>query len=463
MLTKNFPFQLFKQNKSSLKFFSNFNTSNKLSSYKFSTKLEKSFPSERFFEVEDKTGLIFTLEDKPGVLMEALKVFSKHGVNLSYINSRPSKFSMNSHKNVDFFVDFDGKIQDTTVQAALAELKSMTSSVKEFKTEEVPWFPKSITDLNQMGRSLMAANEALASDHPGFKDEVYRKRRQEIVNISNSYYMEDGENIPLVDYTQDETELWGFIWDKLTPLHKKYAADEFLNSFNDFNNKGVYSRNKIPQLKEISQFLKKKTNTIFRPVGGLLTQREFLNGLAFRVFHSTQYIRHKSAPLYTPEPDIIHEILGHAPLFANKDFADFSQEIGMASLAASDEDIAKLGTIYWFTIEFGVCLQRNERKIYGAGILSSPSEIEWAASDKPTFHPFDIFKVANQPYTITDIQTNYFLAPSFEEMKRQFLKYSETIKKPFNITYNVEKLIMEIDRHISTRRESNIPQGDKLF
>ncbi len=56
----------------------------------FSTRLEKSFPAERFFEVEDKTGLIFTLEDKPGVLLEALKVFSKYGVNLTYINSRPS-------------------------------------------------------------------------------------------------------------------------------------------------------------------------------------------------------------------------------------------------------------------------------------------------------------------------------------------------------------------------------------
>ena len=125
-----------------------------------------------------------------------------------------------------------------------------------------------------------------------------------------------------------------------------------------------------------------------------MTQREFLNSLAFKVFHSTQYIRHHSVPLYTPEPDIIHELLGHAPMFAHKDFADFSQEIGLASLGATERELARLAAIYWFTIEFGMCKEQGSLKAYGAGILSSVGELQYCLTDKPKYLPLDPFEIA---------------------------------------------------------------------
>ncbi|RWS27311.1 Protein henna-like protein [Leptotrombidium deliense] len=341
--------------------------------------------------VKKSAHVLFAMKEKVGALAEALKVFKKHNITLLHIESRSSKRFQNDYEFIVELSTKDGNI-DKALDALRDTTHYMTVISRDHRSgsDTVPWFPSRIKDIDKFANHILSYGSELDSDHPGFKDEVYRARRKYFADIAFNYKY--GQTIPRVEYTQQEIETWGTVFSKLTELYPTHACKEHNHIFPLMIENCGYRKDNIPQLEDVSNFLKGTmgirvnmsvnnfckgcTGFTLRPVAGLLSSRDFLAGLAFRVFHSTQYIRHSSKPLYTPEPDVCHELLGHAPLFADPSFAKFSQEIGLASLGAPDEYIEKLATCYWFTIEFGLCKQDGQLKAYGAGLLSSFGELQ---------------------------------------------------------------------------------------
>jgi phenylalanine-4-hydroxylase len=86
-------------------------------------------------------------------------------------------------------------------------------------------------------------------------------------------------------------------------MWKQHACDEFNYIIPLLESNCGYAEDNIPQQQDISNFLKECTGFTLRPVGGLLSSRDFLNGLAFRVFFSTQ-VRRPDITLRT-----IHELV----------------------------------------------------------------------------------------------------------------------------------------------------------
>lgn len=397
----------------------------------------------------ERISVIFTLKNQVGGLVQALTVFQDLGINVLHIESRKS---INEMSSADILVDVECDPQ------RMEELKRMLkrevqdfevvppqmgddfppptplSAATSFDFGEMPWFPRKISELDRAQNVLMYGSE-LDADHPGFKDPVYRKRREQFAAIANNYKY--GHPIPKVQYTETEIRTWGIVFRELHKLYLKHACPEYLENWPQLVKYCGYREDNLPQLEDVSAFLKRKTGFQLRPVAGYLSPRDFLSGLAFRVFHCTQYIRHSSDPFYTPEPDCCHELLGHMPLLANPSFAQFSQELGLASLGASDEDVDKLATLYFFTVEFGLCRQPDgSYRVYGAGLLSSVAELQHALTTPDKIKRFDPDETVNEECIITSYQNAYYYTESFEEAKEKMRAFAESIQRPFGVRYN---------------------------
>ena len=396
--------------------------------------------------------LLTVSNDSPGKLKQILDVFARHSLNLTHIESQPASITDCSKGNC-FIIDFECPY-NSTAKTAFQDLEGQEVQVKESECLEVKWFPRTLSDLDTLDQKTLAAGAELESDHPGFKDPEYRARRHQIAEIALSHNCSD-KHIPRVDYTPQEVQTWGKIFDLLSPLHARYACREYNESIAEMREHCGFRRDNIPQMVDINEYLSAKTGFRMNPIAGLLSARDFLNYLAFRVFASTQYIRHHSAPMYTPEPDIVHELIGHAPLFANKEFADFSQQIGLASLGASDADIKKLATCYWFSVEFGLIQEeRGEKKIYGAGILSSAGEIAHAMEGKPEMRFFNPEVVCDIEYPIVTMQPMYCWSRSFEEAKIMMNKYAAALSKHFITSFIKEKNEIKVYQNIKISKSA---------
>ncbi|CAG8644629.1 12463_t:CDS:10 [Funneliformis caledonium] len=414
------------------------------------------------------TTILFSVNDRLGVLDECLTTIKDLNVSLTRIESRPSR---TPDWDYDFFVDFSAEDTKQLIRIVTAlekitkRVKVVSTSATNATTEQVPWFPRKKSDLDSFAEKVLEMGEELDSDHPGAKDPVYRARRSEITRLAKIY--RHGQPIPEIKYAPEEISTWGTVFRNLTKLFPTHACREHQYVFPLLVQNCGYGEDNIPQLETVSKFLQECTGFTLRPVMGLLSSRDFLNSLAFRVFHSTQYIRHHSKPFYTPEPDVCHELLGHAPLFCDPDFADFSQEIGLSSLGASDSDIEKLSTIYWFTVEFGLCRQENEIRAYGAGLLSSFGELEYALTDKPEKLSFDPSKTSVQKYIVTEYQPIYFVAESFKDAQTKVREFAKTLNRPFSVRYNpytesIEEKIIRYTQNIKSDMTTLIDALERL-
>lgn len=250
----------------------------------------------------------------------------------------------------------------------------------------------------------------LGSEHPGFADAEYRRRRDRLASLASSW--KPGGACPIADYTAEEDEVWRVVCEALESRHREYASGVFLEGKEMLG----LPVDRVPQLDEVSDLLAPLTGFRYQPAAGLVPLREFYGALADKAFWGTQYIRHHSVPLYTPEPDVLHEVVGHGNTLAHPRYAALYESAGRAARRVeSEEALEFVSKVFWFTLEFGVHHERGDLRAYGAGILSSPGEIEEFRGME--IRPLDLVDMGTHDYDITKYQDVLYAGESFAQIE----------------------------------------------
>jgi phenylalanine-4-hydroxylase len=230
-------------------------------------------------------------------------------------------------------------------------------------------------------------------------------------------------------YTPADHDTYRRLYERQAALVPGRACDEFLGALPSL---GVNDR--IPRFEEINERLYRATRWEIVAVPGLIPEVPFFTLLANRRFPVTDWIRTAQEFDYIVEPDVFHDLFGHVPLLFDPIFADHMQEYGKGGLKAHRLDACELlSRLYWYTIEFGLILQPDGLRAYGAGILSSPGELRYAVeSPVPQRLPLDIERVMRTRYKIDSYQQTYFVIESirdlFEKTAPDFTPLYERVK-----------------------------------
>ncbi|MBV9549154.1 MAG: phenylalanine 4-monooxygenase [Alphaproteobacteria bacterium] len=218
-------------------------------------------------------------------------------------------------------------------------------------------------------------------------------------------------------YSQEEHATW----DRLVARQKEVLKDRAASAFHRGLESLRLSHAGIPNFERLSERLSALTGWRVVAVPGLVPDEIFFRHMAQRCFVAGRFIRRPDQLDYLQEPDVFHDVFGHVPLLSDPEFADYMQAYGMGGLKALGLGALKyLARLYWYTVEFGLIREDGALKIYGAGLLSSFGESQFALRDpSPNRIAFCLERVMRTNYRIDDYQKSYFVIESFEDLRRR--------------------------------------------
>ncbi len=227
---------------------------------------------------------------------------------------------------------------------------------------------------------------------------------------------------PFYTFSQSQSEVWRKLYAKQLPRVQRYASQIWLDGLN----KLALPSDHIPDFAQLNERCKMLVDWEL-----ISTDVQFSDGqdwfehLAQREFLITEYIRDEKDLDYTPLPDIWHDAFGHLPLMANRRYADYVQKFAKYALMFSKEDRKSLGSLWWYTIEFGFMMEDGEMKAFGAGLMSSAGEMDHALSDAVEKVPYSLEAFESLDPSPRAMHNKLFILESFDQLEQSVVDWVE--------------------------------------
>ena len=191
----------------------------------------------------------------------------------------------------------------------------------------------------------------------------------EAQDLSKEYTAETQE----ISFSDDQQAIWA---DLFAGIHQPFFLEHICQEFIDGLNLLELNPYRIPTVKHLNERITTRTGwKIERTAVRYTLADDWYIKFAQRIFLITDYLRTRDQMEFTPEPDMFHDIFGHLPYLTHDFYARIEDKFAPAYMNATQDEKEVIKRLAWYSTEFGLVIENNRFKVFGAGTISGRSEL----------------------------------------------------------------------------------------
>lgn len=223
------------------------------------------------------------------------------------------------------------------------------------------------------------------------------------------------EQRPFYKFDEDADKIWSALYQRQMPQCEQHAHPTWLEGLKKLN----LSPERVPDFEAMNEIFKSEVGWELVSTDVQYSDgQDWFQNLAEKKFLITEYIRPMDALDYTPLPDIWHDAFGHLPWMINQEYADYVHDFALKSIQFTPENRHGFGSLWWYSIEFGLMKHADDVKCFGAGLMSGYTEMKRIMDGTVTQQPFTLERMETIDPSPHEFHTEMFLFDSLDHLRQ---------------------------------------------